>query len=242
MKILFIGNSYTYFNDMPNKLFPEIAKACDIDITAEMIVHGDWYLDRFADAEDEMGREVHRALSENKFDKVILQEYSVIPACDPARFFDGARDLSNIVRKSGADILLYSTWARKDGHETYEATGWTHESMTYRLAASYKAISEEIGADVAYAGMAFRDVYVSHPEIELYNTNDLNHPSEKGSLLAAMTLFVKITGITDIPYLGILTESEENILREAAVKALRGAECIPVDYLSGSRGISRRTC
>ncbi len=241
MKILFIGNSYTYFNDMPNVQFPKIAQACGVPAETEMIVHGDWYLDRFANPEDEMGREVRRAFSENRYDFVVLQEYSVIPACDPARFFDGARDLCALARENGAKVLFYSTWARKDGHETYGITNWTHETMTYRLAASYRAIADELSADAAYAGLAFRNVYVNHPELELYNVNDLNHPSEKGSLLAAMVLFEKITGKTDIPYLGILTEEEENILRAAAAKAAAEGCNIPDSYAIDSHGVSRRT-
>ena len=47
MRILFIGNSHTYVNDMP-EIVARLAKKDGIDCEVAMIAHGGWFLEQHA--------------------------------------------------------------------------------------------------------------------------------------------------------------------------------------------------
>jgi hypothetical protein len=103
--------------------------------------------------------------------------------------------------------------------------------MTYKLAAAYQAIGDELDIPVAHVGLAFYDVYTRQYEIDLYD-EDRSHPSYAGSYLAAMTLFAKIFDAdpTTVNYLGNLPVYHASPLREAASNAVFEAPRIPSEY------------
>lgn len=221
--ILFIGNSYTYYNDMPYALFAPMAEAEGYDVSVTAITKGAHTLAKFADPTDEYGKKVEDALSgDEKYDFVILQEQSVRPAGkDKEAFYAAVRNLAERIRATGAAPVLYATWGRKAGSQTLDTYGWTNESMTRLLAESYAAIGEELSIPVLHVGLAFHDVYTSCDEIDLYNA-DLSHPSYEGSYLAAATLFGGIFGVrpSEIAYRDALTDETAHLLLSAAEAAL----------------------
>ncbi|MBQ2117839.1 MAG: hypothetical protein II192_02145, partial [Clostridia bacterium] len=75
LRVLFIGNSHTFFNDMP-LLFAGIAAADGREITVESVTKGGWTLEKHANKNDECGKQIDRLLREERFDFVILQENS----------------------------------------------------------------------------------------------------------------------------------------------------------------------
>lgn len=187
MKILFIGNSYTYYNQMPETLFAPIVQAAGHEAEVISITEGGRYLDwPGATAE-----RIDAALAENAYDYVVIQEQSTCPAEDPERFWEAARALTEKIYMNGAKPVFYCTWGRRDTSPTLEEKGWTHESMTALLEASYTKIAEETGALIARVGAAFTDVYRNHPEIELYDP-DSTHPSAAGSFLAALVIYAAV--------------------------------------------------
>lgn len=215
-RILFIGNSYTYFNDMPKSIFEVIAKQAGLDVEVESVVKGGWTLERHADPEGETGAIVAEKLAGEPYDYVILQEQSVYPATEPDRFFKAARDLVGRIKETGAQPVLYSTWGRKPGSVKLEEINMTNESMTYALARSYRSIGEELDIPVAYVGLAFYDIGDS---IELYNA-DKTHPSKEGSYLAALTLLMRIFGDRDAFSTCGIDEAAALKLQAAAKKAV----------------------
>ncbi len=241
-KILFVGNSYTYYNDMPESIFLKILRAAGFNARITAITKGGWYLIDSADPADEVGAQVESILETRDFDFVILQEQSTCPALSPGKFYTGVRNLTEKLRADGATPVLYGTWGRKEGHSVLSENGWTNETMTWKIAAGYEAIGAELGIDVAYAGLAFYDVYTHHSEIELYDA-DKTHPSPAGSYLAAMTLFAKITGVdpTTVDYDGDLDSETAAILREAARKAVFETPEIPAEYKTSSEGVVHET-
>lgn len=238
--ILFIGNSYTYYNSMPESLFAPIAKAAGYqNVKVTSITKGGWYLDRHANEKDEVGAQVDKALKENKYDYVVIQEQSACPAADPGRFYDGVRAIVEKIRANGATPVLYSTWGRKAGHKTLADYGWTNETMTWKLAAAYAAIGEELGIDVAYVGLAFHDIYMNQKgKLELYD-EDSTHPSSLGSYLAAMTIFAEIFGVdpSNIEIKTTISDEAAALLREAARVAVFETPEIPAAYKTSSVGV-----
>jgi hypothetical protein len=242
-RILFIGNSYTYYNSMPRALFEEIARDAGYDVIISTVTKGGYSLQKHLTPESATGARVAEQLSQKgEYDFVVLQEQSMRPAsADVALFYDSVRELAARIRNIGACPVLYSTWGRETGSADLETHGLTNQSMTYKLAAAYKAIGEELDVPVAYAGLAFYDVYAGQNDIGLYN-EDKTHPSYAGSYLAANVLFCRIFGhrVGELSFCGELSKQEAKMLRDAAEKAVFCTPEIPSEYATSSRAVSAK--
>lgn len=231
--ILFIGNSYTFYNDMPTVYFQTMAKACGYNVQVATITKGAYTLEKFADPSDPYGQMVANALAkEGVYDYVIIQEQSVRPASNPAAFYEGAGQLVEMIRKTGAEPVLYASWGRQTGSEKLDELNMTNESMTWALAAAYATIGAELQIPVCHAGIAFLDIN-TNTQIDLYNA-DKSHPSYLGSYLVAMTLLAGIFGVDPetAPFKGPVTEEEDSALRKAAAKAVFETPQIPEEYMT----------
>ena len=186
LRVLFIGNSYTYYNEIWTVL-EGIARADGREVITDHVTKGGWTLEKMASLDDEFGLQAHKKLTDPQthYDVVFLQEQSLRPAIAPELFFAAVRSLCQKSKAKGAEVVLYQTWGRKTGSLQLEEHGMTNESMTRLLAKSYEAAADECETALSPVGTAFYDVYTNHPEIELYNP-DLTHPSATGTYLAAL--------------------------------------------------------
>ena len=196
MNILFIGNSYTYFNDLP-AVFSSLANENGKNVTAHSVTRGGRKLYQFTDADDDCTKELHTVLADNPpYDAVFMQEQSLLPYRDYDAFFKGAEHVARTVRAAGAKrLLFYVTWGRKPGCPMLDEMGWTHESMTAGLSDAYTRAAHVLDAECAYVGAAFGKIVAAHPEIELYDP-DGSHPSYVGTCLAAMVMYRAVFGET----------------------------------------------
>ena len=193
MKILFVGNSYTYFNDLP-KLFEKIANENGKNLSAASVTRGGRQLCQHAESGDECTQKLERIVEDGeKYDLAVLQEQSILPIVDFDKFLFGAKALKEKLSCVADGFLLYSTWGRKDGNATLEEYSWTHESMTKDLAEAYKRAGEQLEIPVSYVGLNFSEIYRNHEDVELYNP-DKTHPSYKGTALAALTIYNTVFG------------------------------------------------
>lgn len=186
MRILMLGNSFTYFHDMP-----EILAA----LTGwEVVAHtrGGAYLSEHLDPTTELGQKTLPALANEAWDFVILQDQSRAPYEQREAFMQSVRALCPLIRKAGATPVLYATWAYRDGTQKLASTGMTYAQMLDALTDGYHAAAAENGALVSDVGKAFAAVA---NKLDLYAEDDY-HPSSTGSLLAAMIIAQCIRGQT----------------------------------------------
>ena len=243
LSVLFVGNSYTYYHDMPTKIFSNIAQAAGYEPNVISVTCGGYSLEQHADPQNTYGLKVASYLlpkNINMFDFVVMQEQSQRPAYNNrAPFYDAVRTISAKAQAINAKPILYSTWGRRSDSKDLKSMGLTNESMTWRLAAGYSAIGEELNIPVGHVGLAFYEVYTGNSGIELYD-DDATHPSYAGSYLAAMTLFSKMTGIdpTTVDFVGELTEAEAAVLKQAAKNAVFNTPEIPEEYRTSSAGVT----
>lgn len=186
-KILFVGNSYTYYNDMPSTMFAPLAEAAGQPVQVSLVAKGGWKLSRYADPEDEGGKLLRETIRGQRYDCVVLQEQSFTPVVDPEQFFDGIAGVRDLLKDRAERFVLYATWGRKSGSEKLAELGLSSIEMTEKLAEAYDQAGEMFGMQVAHAGKAFAAYQAEHPEAELYNS-DKSHPSALGSEIAARTL------------------------------------------------------
>ena len=109
MRILMLGNSFTFYNDMPSML---------AELTGAEVVHhtrGGARLAEQLNPETQMGAKTLEALEKEAWDYVVLQEMSNGPITSRESFLNSVASLCEKIRAAGATPILYATWAyRKD--------------------------------------------------------------------------------------------------------------------------------
>ena len=126
--VLFIGNSYTYFNDMPETCFKKAAEEAGYDVTVTAITKGGAYLYQYADSEHEQGKQLRQAISGKKYDVVVIQEQSLNPIKDESSFLNGVRDIRELI--DSEHFVLYATWGRNIGSAKLAELALTRVEMT----------------------------------------------------------------------------------------------------------------
>lgn len=217
--VLFIGNSYTYYNDMPT-IFADIAAEQGIPVNVASVTKGGYTLQKLADPNDKYGKLANDILCSQRFDVTFLQEQSLRPIVDHEKFLDGAKLLDARIRQNGSKTVLYQTWGRNSDSQDLRDLNLTTRSMSEKLSAAYKAVAKELSCTVSPVGDAFLYVSENYPSVELYNP-DNSHPSLIGSALAALCHYVTIFGkLSSPPSIENISPSVMYILTSAANNTL----------------------
>lgn len=191
--ILFIGNSYTYYSDMPEAIFAPMAEAAGYPANVTSVTRGGYHLFQFADPEDEGGKQLRVAIAGNHYDVVVLQDQSSGPIFERAEFEQAVGDLMTLFGDQADQFVLYATWGRHPDSPDLAEFGFTSEEMTEKLSAAYNEVGARYGIKVAEVGKAFAARRAAHPEEDLYDP-DCTHPSKLGSTVAAQTILRVIMG------------------------------------------------
>lgn len=189
--ILFLGNSMTYFNDLPT-VFLNLSRSGGFEAEVYELTEGSYRLEYFADETDEVGAQAWDALKNYDWDYVILQEQSGVSTVEAEEhMYPAARTLDSMIREADGEPVFFMTWAYKEGF-SFDLLGLelknTREEMQTQMAQNYMNIASELDALLAPAGIAFMRCSSDHPEIELWD-EDGNHPSPAGTYLAACVLY-----------------------------------------------------
>lgn len=219
-RVLMIGNSYTYYNDLWD-LLTEVAESGGYTFTVDHVTQGGYYLDQYTWEGDPFAAQLSDLLAENTYDYVFLQEQSTAPINNVERFENGVTALYEKATENGAAVVLYQTWGRQTGSPALSANGWTNKGMTEDLKASYEALAEKLGTAVSPVGTAFYDVHTNHKDINLYDP-DTTHPSLEGSLLAAYCHYATLTNDDprNVTYDAGLSSETTAVLKQAAYDAV----------------------
>ena len=169
-QVLFIGNSFTYFN---NGLDKEIEALAPGNATARIVAGGYTLEQHWRD-----GKALQK-LRERRWDYVVLQEQSQTPVFDARKYYEYARRFDDEIRRNGGKTVLLMTWERPDSVKQGVTTA--------NMAASVTTLGSEINVKVAAAGLAFAQSLRGRPGLPLYVED--GHPTMAGSYLAACVLY-----------------------------------------------------
>jgi hypothetical protein len=206
-RVLFLGNSYTYFNDLP-AILSELAKAghqCTVE--THMVAPGGKTL------KDHWESSASRqALDSQAWDFVVLQDQSTLGI---NFYFEGqsrvggdeifrpyAERWANEIRKHHATPVFYLTWARR-------ITPADQAALNY----AYISAAKTTHSLVAPVGLAWARVRQTDPTIDLYY-RDGAHPSPAGSYLAACAIYATIFGKSPLNLPGHITGVPVNLETE----------------------------
>lgn len=192
IRVLFIGNSYTYYNNMP-AMVDSIAKSQKKALAISRIVKGGEKI-----AGHLKNKKLHETLKKGGWDFVVVQEQSSMPSYpthEVARTtYKAAHTLDSLILAGSpkAKVIFYMTWGHKYGsqkpYDGYYPLNSTYEGMQERLITSYLEMAYDNDALCAPVGMAWREIRREHPELQLYKP-DCSHPSELGSYLVANVIY-----------------------------------------------------
>jgi len=169
-RILFIGNSYTGVNDGIDKHLTGLAP----DIVAARIAPGGVTLEghwRNSSTRD--------AIRSGKWDVVVLQEQSQTPVINTKNYSEYAGKLSDEIKKTGAQPMLFMTWERPDSAQ-YGVTA-------ANLSGVIMDVGQQLDVKVAPVGVAFFRAMQDRPNLKLYSFD--GHPTLQGTYLAACVFY-----------------------------------------------------
>jgi len=184
--ILFLGNSYTFTNNLP-EILVDLAQAGGHDLQATMLAQGGLTLEKHA-ASNETLEQVKQPI----WDFVVLQEQSVLPSNPSEReqsMYPAVRLLNTEIVAAGAEPILFMTWGRRDG---LPQSGFgDFSAMQSELANGFLEIANELDMIVAPVGEAWQSAILQDAQLDLWQT-DGSHPSLAGSYLAACVFYAVV--------------------------------------------------
>jgi Domain of unknown function (DUF4886) len=192
LRVLFVGNSYTFYNDLP-RLVTDLAKAAEVErpLFADSVASGGYTFQKHS----EQGRASDEIASE-EWDFVVLQEQSQRLSFSLSQreeeVYPFARELHAAATRRGAETIFFLTWARQDGDRDNVPRD-TFEDMQRRLTEGYTTIARELDAPIAPVGPAWLLAFARRPGVALFST-DRSHPDRPGSYLAACVLLHTLYG------------------------------------------------
>jgi hypothetical protein len=175
-RLLFVGNSFTARNDLP-ELINQLTSARGVKAEYALLSVGGASLRTHWNK-----GEARTAIERGKFDYVVLQEQSTLPIKNAARMRENVLLFDQAIRAAGAKTVLYMTWARKHMPDKQKV-----------ITEAYESIGREIGALVVPVGRVWWRFIADHDAPGLHD-KDHSHPTVAGSYLAAWAFLLTLFG------------------------------------------------
>ena len=214
-KIFFLGNSYTYFNDMP-LIFEKLVGGAGYDVKVDKVTKGGCILRRYLEKGDEWGDRFFSTFESGNWDYIILQEQSKRPAVEEDEFASAAHELCEFARSKGTEPVFYQTWPYRDKTEKLATTECSYVQFYQKLRDAYRRAAARERAALVPVGEVFYRISLHHPEIDLLLHDDF-HPNIYGSYVAAVMFLFHFYG-TDTPVNyrpDEITEEEADVIIKA---------------------------
>lgn len=217
--ILWVGNSFFYYNNSLHGHFGRLASAGGTQARSTSVtISGsgmDWHdlpsllrpsgLGRYSFVGD---NEIRFNPPGRQYDTVIMMDCSQCPVHPQLQgaFHDTVRKNAALLKQQGIRPVLFMSWAYKDKPE-----------MTQQLADAYTTAGKANGAQVIPVGLAFARAIAMKPDLELY-VADKRHPSLAGTYLSACTSYAALYGKSPVglAYTAGLPADTARLLQTAA--------------------------
>jgi hypothetical protein len=193
-EVLFVGNSYTYQNNLP-QLVSNIATSFGDTLNYDSSLLGGATFNIHSTNLATLSK-----ISQEPWDYVVLQGQSQEPSLSPGyvntNVYPAVQTLINIITQSSLCIepMFFMTWGRKYG-DASNCVPWppvcTYLGMQEQLRLRYLDFASIHNASCAPVGMAWKQSIAQDSTFNLF-TPDNSHPSIYGSYLAACTFYASI--------------------------------------------------
>ncbi len=175
-RILFIGNSLTYQNDLPG-MVAMLARSVGKKLVCDSVALPDYGLE-----EHWKSGPAREAIARGQWDIVVLQQG---PSAQPASrrmLIEYTKRFDAEIKKAGARTALYMVWPSRQRRADFEG-----------VSQSYRAATDAVGATLLPVGEAWRAAWAVDGNLPLYAADNF-HPSGAGSYLAALVVYRHLIG------------------------------------------------
>jgi hypothetical protein len=176
MKVLFIGNSLTYANDLP-EMVQIVGEAAGHEIAVRSVAIGNYSL------EDHWLRgDAQEAIQAADWDVVVLQQGPSSLAINKIHLKEWTQRFDTIIRAQGARPALYMVWPEASRPAAFNA-----------VTDAYTKAADAVQGMLFPVGEAWRAAWSTDPGLVFYGPDGF-HPTELGSALAALVIFQQLFG------------------------------------------------
>lgn len=223
-KVLFLGNSYTYANDLP-QMIARAAASAGKTLIYDSHAPGSYYLGQHLTNEVSLSK-----IAAGGWDHIVLQDQSMALAYPATylNFLQYSVQLDSFARIHSLcnQTMFYGTWGRKNG-DSYLCTPpecavdtWIHRTyfeMDSAITSHYKAFADSLKASMTPVGAVWRYIRRTYPSIELFQADE-SHPSQAGTYAAACSFYATLfrSDPGEITFNPGLPAAEAADIREAA--------------------------
>jgi len=176
MKVLFIGNSLTYSNDLP-RMVQIVGEAAGEEIAVRSLSVGDFSLEDHWQQGD-----AQAAIAAADWDVVVLQQGPSSLALDKIHLREWAQKFDTVIRAQGARTSLFMVWPEASRPAALDA-----------VTAAYTQAADAVEGMLFPVGEAWRSAWVRDAGLVFYGPDGFN-PSELGSALAALVIYQQLFG------------------------------------------------
>lgn len=168
--LLFVGNSLTYYNNLPN-LVKEIAASRDIILNTEMLAKGNYAIvDHWADGQ------VQTLIRSKKYDYVIIQQGPSSQADGYNMLLNGGKKYADLCKDNEVQLAYYMVWPSRSYYHTFSG-----------VINNYTAAAEANDAILCPVGKVWKDHFDKTNDFSYYGSDQF-HPSIQGSKVAARVI------------------------------------------------------
>ena len=176
-RVLFIGNSLTYFNDLPGTV-AGIAGSVNVTIHVASVAGPNLALiDHVQGSSNALDM-----IRQGGWNYVVLQQGPSALSLSRDTLILATRLLAEEIEAVGARSALLMVWPESSRFDVFDD-----------VRDSYQAAAADVGGLFLPAGEAWRTAWAVDPQLPLYGP-DGYHPSELGTYLAALVVYEGITG------------------------------------------------
>ncbi len=189
--VLFLGNSYTDVNNLP-QMTADVAASMGDTLIFDSNCPGGFTLQGHVSDNNSTSK-----ISSGNWDYVVLQEQSQLPSFPAGQVetdvFPYARILDSLIHIANpcTETVFYMTWGRKNG-DASNCAFWppvcTYEGMDSLLNLRYRMMADSNHALLSPVGAVWHQLRQDFPSIELYQSDE-SHPTIAGTYAAACTFY-----------------------------------------------------
>ncbi len=221
-RILFVGNSYIYYNDSLHNHVRRIAIAADPS-SAKSLQYKSATIGGAPLAHHDIRHllEPGHLGMKQPFDVVVLQGASTDVVSDARRasFREKVIEFNAEIMKRGARTALYMT------HAHVKPSKFASPDVIRKVEDMYVSVGNEAGALVIPVGLAFEEAYRQRPDIQLHKDYDGSHPDLIGTYLAACVVYASLYGKSPVgnsyDYYGKIDKETAGFLQKVADETVR---------------------
>jgi hypothetical protein len=203
LRILFIGNSLTYVNDLPALVQALGRSDPELAVSVRSVAYPNFSLVDHWDRGDAL-----RAIDDGPWDVVVLQQGPSALPDSRAVLVEYAGKFAAEIRRVGARPAIYMVWPGLDRLDEWDA-----------VTQSYAAAASAIDGVLLPGGEAIRAAYTADRSITLFQ-GDGFHPALAGSWAVALTMYARLAGVSP---LGLTAKAGGSTLSASEVAALETA-------------------